>query len=67
MYTEEYEHAEFGEIAVTWSDRDRTHLIAIQADFWTPVEEITACIKWARNLQHEAMTRGGDAVMPHHN
>ena len=62
-----YEHEDFGEIEVTWSGSRtgaRSFLIAIQADLWTPAEEVLACVEWARNLQYEGMTRGGDAVKP---
>ncbi len=61
-WTETYEHEEFGEIAVTWFDErpERTHLIAIQADFWTPAEEIEDCLRWARSLQDDDVTRAGD-------
>ena len=63
MWFEEYEHEEFGEIVVAWDDDEprRSHLVAISSFLWTPVEEVEACIKWARNLQDDYMTRGGDA------
>jgi len=66
-WVETYEHAEFGEIMVIWQgERDglRSFLIAIQADLWTPPEEVDDCLKWARDLQHGNVTRGGDAGTP---
>ena len=63
-WTEVYEHDRFGSIEVTWLDRDRTHLIAIQSELWTPAEEIAACVEWARNLHDGNMTRGGEAAGP---
>ena len=65
MWSETYEHDEFGEIEVLWSDsvNDRHHLIAICPMLWTPVEEVEACIRWARNLQDDYMARGGDGRM----
>ena len=66
IWSETYEHAEFGEIEVSWLGvaPDRSHLIAMQADLWTPAEEVAACIEWARNVQDGYMTRGDDAMMP---
>jgi len=68
MWSEIYEHERFGTIEVTWNDQkpSRTHLIAIQADLWTPADEVAACVEWARNLQDGYMTRGGDAVTALH-
>jgi len=64
MWTEVYEHEEFGEIAVTWHGQQptRTHLIAIAPMLFVPAEEVEACVRWAQNLQDDYMTRGGDAV-----
>jgi len=64
VWSEVYEHAEFGEIQVSWlgAAPDRSRLIAMQADLWTPAEEVESCVRWARNLQHDDVTRGGDAV-----
>ena len=62
MWHEEYEHEEFGEIIVCWMGKqpDRSHLIAIQCDLWTPAAEVAACIKWARNLHGCETLEGGD-------
>ena len=61
-WSEVYEHAEFGEITVSWLGvaSDRTHLIAIQSELWTPAEEVEDCVRWVRNLQDDYMTRDGD-------
>jgi len=67
MWSEVYEHEDFGTIEVSWLGEqkgERAHLVALQSDLWTPVEEVESCIRWARNLQHEDVTRGGDAVRP---
>ena len=62
FWYEVYEHDEFGEIAITWDGEQgrRTHLVAIQADLWTPAEEVEACVRWARNLQYHGDGEGGD-------
>ena len=61
-WSETYEHAEFGEIKITWLGvaPSRTRLLAIEPDLWTPAAEVAACIEWARNLQYGAMARDGD-------
>ena len=50
MWVEVYEHDEFGEIELTWDGQQpsRTHLIALQADLWTPAEEVDDCLEWAK-------------------
>ena len=64
LWLEVYEHAQFGEIELMWLGRepDRSHLIAIQLEFWTPAEEVEDCLEWVRSLQERECTRGGDAV-----
>ena len=67
MWSETYEHDDFGEIEVTWEGARsglRSFLIAIAPEIWTPAEEVAACVEWARNLHDGNMTRGGDAVAP---
>ncbi len=65
MWSEVYEHEEFGEIEVTWNDDPpaRTHLMAIQGDLWTPAEEVEDCVRWAQSLQDGYMARDGDGRM----
>ncbi len=56
IWSEVYEHAEFGEIEIHWEGPDpglRSFLIAIQPDLWVPAEEVADCIKWARNIHQE--------------
>ena len=65
MFNEQYDHEEYGTITVVWDSPMRTHLIAMEVDLFTPAEEIADCIRWAWDLQHDASTRGGDAVKPH--
>ena len=53
-WIETYEHESYGEIELTWagSAPDRTRLIALQADLWTPQEEVDDCLRWAaRNIE----------------
>ena len=49
-WSEIYEHDEFGEIRVDWhgSCPDRSSLIAIQPDIWTPASEVADCLAWAK-------------------
>ena len=51
-WEEIYEHDEFGTIVITWdgAEPDRYHMIAMQTEFWTPAEEVAACLLWVRNL-----------------
>ena len=62
IWSEVYEHDRFGQIEVVWRGElgERSHLIAIQSDLWTPVEEVEDCIRWARNLQCCETGEGGD-------
>jgi len=65
-WVEVYEHAKYGVINLCWhgEEPDRSRLIALQSDLWTPAEEIADCLEWARNLQVTLVTRGGDAGAP---
>ena len=67
MWTEEYEHDEFGSIAIPWDDEEpiRSHLVAMQSEFWTPAEEVEDCLRWARNLQCSDADEGGDGGTRH--
>ena len=62
IWCETYEHEEFGEIALSWlgAEGDRSSLIALQSDLWTPVEEVEDCLRWARSLQYSDRCEGGD-------
>ena len=61
-WTEIYEHQEFGSIELLWEGvrPERVRLLSLQSEFFTPAEEIEACLEWAWNLQDEDMTRAGD-------
>ena len=65
VWCEVYEHIEFGEISLMWLGAwpDRSRLLSLQADLWTPFEEVEDCLKWARNLQDGDILEGGEAVM----
>ena len=47
---EVYEHEVHGTIEVLWdmTDPETPHLIALQADSWTPEEEVQDFMRWAR-------------------
>ena len=61
-WSEVYEHDTFGKIELTWHGEEptRSHLIAMQSELWTPTEEVEDCLRWARNLQENGVTRAGD-------
>ena len=66
LYCEVYQHEDFGEMEVCWAGPDRARLVSLQAGLFVPAEEVEALLEWAQNLQHDDVTRGGDAVTPHH-
>ena len=64
VWSETYEHAEFGEIEVTWlvdAVGRRTTLIAMQPDLWVPADEVADCLRWARDLQCSDIDECDDA------
>ena len=69
-WSEFYEHEEFGEIQVIWHGLcpDRSSLIAIQPDLWTPAAEVDDCLKWAegtfRARSGNSNMRGGEPEEP---
>ncbi len=61
-WIEIYEHAVHGEIALSWQGEEpnRSHLIAIQCDLWTPRSEVDDCLQWAREQERST---GGSSPM----
>ena len=55
-WCEIYEHSEFGEIRVDWHGEvpDRSRLIAVQPDIFTPAAEVADCLEWIRGEQDRA-------------